>query len=536
MSHGLQLPRRRRRLGPRARLLRDLILLLAVTSGSLLAAIFYAGESLRDDLAVAQLDELSRKTTADFIGFFQPTSQVLRMARAWGSAGDLDLQDTSALTGRFIPVLRGLPRASALVLADTDGRSFYLGRDGEAWLSRSLDPGGKGVWRLWDETGKPMAGHEGDSDFDPKARPWFQGALDLEDTPGIYWTRPYLFHTKQTPGVTGAVSYRIPDDEQRGFVLGLDLPLDGILAELSRLQVGEGGSAFLLETDGSVLLPPDRDEQRDTRFPVSLAAERFPAGPVLEAVQTWKGMERPAQQAFSFSSDGAWWARLQPMGMRQDGLWLGVALPEGDFLGALRAGWVQILLVGGLVLLAGGLLVAGLSRRYGSQLRSLPALAADPERFEERVLGLIHSGESPTLEFKSTLRTNLRTAKPGKEIELAWLKGVVGFLNTDGGVLLVGVNDAGELLGMDADGFENEDKCLLHFKNLFNQHIGAEFARYIQAELRPVQGKAVLAVSCNRAEDPVFLMVGKNEEFHIRSGPSNMKLTPRQMLHYLRRR
>ncbi len=536
MTDRFQLPRRGRRFGPRARLLRDLLVLLAVTSGSLLAAVFYAGESLRDDLAVAQLNDLSRKTTTDFIGFFQPASQVLAMARSWGVAGDLDLEDSSALSGRFIPVLRGLPRASALVLADTDGRSFYLSRDGEAWLSRSLNPDGKGIWQLWDETGKPLAGHDGDSDFDPRVRPWFQGALGMADTQDIFWSRPYLFHTKQRPGVTGAVSFQAPGVQQRNFVLGLDLPLDGILTELSLLPVGEGGAAFLLESDGSVLLPPAHDEQRDTRFPVSLAAERFPAGPVLAAVQTWKGLNRPSQQTFSFTSDVTWWARLQPLGQRKQGLWLGVALPEGDFLGALRSGWVQILLVGALVLLAGGLLVISLSRRYGSQLRNLPALGADPERFEERVLGLIHSGEGPTLEFKSTLRTNLKTGKPGKEIELAWLKGVVGFLNTDGGVLLVGVNDAGEVLGLDADGFENEDKCLLHFKNLVNQHIGAEYARYIHADLKPVQGKALLAVTCDNAEDPVFLMMGKNEEFHIRSGPSSMKLTPRQMLHYLGRR
>ena len=55
---------------PRRRLLRDLLLLLAVTSGSLLAAVFFAGESLRDDLAREQLQELSRQTSADFSGFF----------------------------------------------------------------------------------------------------------------------------------------------------------------------------------------------------------------------------------------------------------------------------------------------------------------------------------------------------------------------------------------------------------------------------------------------------------------------------------
>ena len=146
---------------------------------------------------------------------------------------------------------------------------------------------------------------------------------------------------------------------------------------------------------------------------------------------------------------------------------------------------------------------------------------------------LIRYGESPNLEFKSTLRTNLKTGKTGKEIELAWLKSVVGFLNTDGGILLIGVNDEGEVIGIAADQFENDDKCLLHFKNLINQHIGAEFNKYLHAEIRPVSGKTVVAVVCEKAREPAFLLAGGNEEFHIRSGPSSIKLTPRQMLQYL---
>ena len=189
-----------------------------------------------------------------------------------------------------------------------------------------------------------------------------------------------------------------------------------------------------------------------------------------------------------------------------------------------------------LVLLAGLALTLALTRRYGRQLKALPSLTGDPEDFEERVLTLIHYGESPTLEFKSTMRANLKSGKAGKEIELAWLKGVVGFLNTDGGVLLIGVNDEGEVIGIEADNFENDDKCLLHFKNLINQHVGAEYSKYLQAEVRAVAGKSIVAVSCEKAREPVFLMIGKNEEFHIRSGPSSMKLTPRQMLQYLNMR
>ena len=519
--------------GPRRRLLRDLLLLLTLTSGSLLVAVFYAGEMLRGDLAVEQLRELAHKTSEDFSGFFRPVEKNLRMAQGWGAAGDLDLDHPKALARRFIPVLENLSKASALVLADSDGRSLYLTHDGEAWVSRSVDPGGNAVWRRWSGSGNQIGEHDGQSEFDPRTRPWFQGALEATVADPVYWSRPYLFFTAQTAGLTGAVRFRHPDQPQHDYVIGLDLPLEGILRALSELKIGERGSAFLTEADGSVLLPPANGERSDSAFPVTLASSRFDAGPVLDAVDAWGAAGRPARQAVEFRSSGPWWAWLHPIGDRPDGLWLGITVPEVDFLGALQSGWHLVLLVGVLVLLVGLALTLTLTRRYGRQLKALPSLTGDPEDFEERVLTLIHYGESPTVEFKSTMRTNLKSGKVGKEIELAWLKGVVGFLNTDGGVLLIGVNDAGEVIGIEADNFENDDKCLLHFKNLMNQHIGAEFSKYLQAEVRPVVGKTIVAVSCEKAREPVFLMIGKNEEFHIRSGPSSMKLTPRQMLQYL---
>jgi len=65
----------------------------------------------------------------------------------------------------------------------------------------------------------------------------------------------------------------------------------------------------------------------------------------------------------------------------------------------------------------------------------------------EEVLELIKKGESEKIEFKSTLRTNLYTKEIDKKIELSVLKTINAFLNSNGGTLLIGVNDKGELLG-----------------------------------------------------------------------------------------
>ncbi|WP_048139039.1 AlbA family DNA-binding domain-containing protein [Methanosarcina horonobensis] len=153
------------------------------------------------------------------------------------------------------------------------------------------------------------------------------------------------------------------------------------------------------------------------------------------------------------------------------------------------------------------------------------------------ILELIRRGESKRLEFKSTLRMNLITGKPDWNIEHAVLKTIVAYLNTDGGILLVGVSNSGEVLGIKNDGFLSEDRFLLHFKQLIKQHIGLNYAPMIEYTLVPVNGKEVLEIDCKKSDEAVFLKPDKNdEEFYIRIGPSSERLTGSKLIEYVNRR
>lgn len=133
-------------------------------------------------------------------------------------------------------------------------------------------------------------------------------------------------------------------------------------------------------------------------------------------------------------------------------------------------------------------------------------------------------GESGLTEFKSTLRRNLKSGKNDKNIELASLKAVASFLNTDGGTLLVGVGDEGEILGLGPDEFENDDHALRHFSNLVTQHLGIRHFNEIAFHAVHVGDKLVLAVICRKSTEPVFLRHRNEEWFLVRQGPSNKSL------------
>lgn len=164
----------------------------------------------------------------------------------------------------------------------------------------------------------------------------------------------------------------------------------------------------------------------------------------------------------------------------------------------------------------------------------------DPQRQAEApprpVAELVEEGETDHVEFKATLRRNLHTGQPDERMELAILKTIAGFLNSRGGELVVGVSDDGTPVGIEADGFPNEDKMSLHFVNLINGRIGAAHAIYTHPRFEDYKDKRVLRVHCYPARSAVFVKEGNGERFFVRSGPATAELTGTPMQMFIRNR
>ena len=161
---------------------------------------------------------------------------------------------------------------------------------------------------------------------------------------------------------------------------------------------------------------------------------------------------------------------------------------------------------------------------------------------KKEVLALIQGGESFSLEFKSTIRTNLKTGEKDKRMEKAVLKTLVAFLNSDGGTLLVGVSDDGDVLGTDLDSFENCDKMNLHIINLISSQIGDEFLPFIRfkeidfGKKEDGSDKLVVRFDCKPTSTPAFFKEGKQEIYFVRSGPSSVELIGSELIKYVEHR
>ncbi len=149
---------------------------------------------------------------------------------------------------------------------------------------------------------------------------------------------------------------------------------------------------------------------------------------------------------------------------------------------------------------------------------------------------ILLNGESEAVEFKSTLRTNLHTNNKDPRMEMAVLKTLAGFLNTNGGMLVVGISDDGSPVGIQADGFANEDKMSLHLVNIVKSRMGVQAMTSLHAHFDDHNDRRVMVVKCRKSPIPVFLKDDGIERFYIRTGPSTTELSASQTQEYIKQR
>ena len=149
---------------------------------------------------------------------------------------------------------------------------------------------------------------------------------------------------------------------------------------------------------------------------------------------------------------------------------------------------------------------------------------------------VIAGGESDSVEFKSSLRVNLHTLERDNRMEHAILRTLAGFLNTNGGTLVVGVADDGTPVGLDVDGFENEDKMALHLANIVNSRMGPKAWITMHVNFEDYEDDRVLVVHCERARSATYVTDGGTQHFYVRTGPSTTELNLSQTQEYIRQR
>lgn len=526
----------------RFRLIMSVLFVVTFIAAVLVSVQFYQTRHNEQEFSafvVKNVAGIEKKKLQNLISEIEST---LRVFRDWGASGLLDIDNPAMLNAKFFPIFKQHPLIHALILADSTGREYMILRGDSGIMTLQIKSlHGKDTITAASECTEPDRCVETDSVSASSVKVFTRDiaskALANGQDDEIQWTGPVNSALTRGPAAGATIIWKTPDNPNVRWLLSLIVNLDEIFGAVRSEDSHAGGIPFLLETETWQVLVKRREFS--THEGGGQKKEIDTLDVLGHVIAQWKQSGEIPEGPFSFDWMGRkWWVAISPLSdyadIHKHGMWVGTLIPESDMRALLSAASGPPMIFYLAVLLAGVGVITWIMWKYGRVLT-----ARDEERggvTSDDILEIIRQGEGERVEFKSTMRKNLHTGKFGKEIELAWLKAVVSFMNSKGGTLLIGVDDSGAVLGLEEDEFENDDRCGLHFKNLVNQHIGAEFFPFLDFSICNVLGKTVVVVRVRTSDRPVFLTTGKNEAFYVRSGPSNMQLSISKALHYIETR
>jgi hypothetical protein len=184
----------------------------------------------------------------------------------------------------------------------------------------------------------------------------------------------------------------------------------------------------------------------------------------------------------------------------------------------------------GMILSLGG---AGL---YSSMQRRSERIEQLSAALESDLQTLIARGESANLEFKSSFRWDLRENKLNRALEGVVLKTLAGYMNGNGGTLLIGVADDGNIVGLeqdyktlkkpDRDGFEQVLMTAVASK------MGADACQSVQIVFHTLENKEVCRVMVAPMDRPVYVKDGDAPKLYVRTGVSTRELNVQEAINY----
>lgn len=516
--------KKKSKLETRHRFLRDLVLLVVLLGAALGTLSLVLDFQSQDELARDLTHQAGQKASQQFFSQIEPIESMLKVIGKWGEDGQLDLDETSTLNAKFIPLLEENSGVASLAIANKR-EEYLLLPERKGWLTRTINNTRKSnefLWQRWISANKSIQSWNERADNNPAQRKWYQRFTSDRNASKLVWSVTYNDSNKAEPVIITTNRFTEPKQAESASVARIDIRLSEIIKDIETEYSSDRGEIFLISPGKKVLTTTRSERQSHIQF---LAATE------------WLERGEQENEAFTLKALGkTWWCHFLPLQKNHASGWIAVTIPKAELLAdSEQTSWIIAVWVSA-VLLLGIVLSLILVHRYKKYFRETSKRILACKDIESQIENLLTQGENPNLEFKSTIRTNLKTGKSDKDIEFSWLKTLTAFLNTQGGILLIGVDDSGQVSGFKDDNFVTNDKCRLHLKNLIHQHIGPAFSRFIDFEIVLFHGKSIIVLECEPASSPSFLLKGQNEDFFIRSGPASVPLTISQTIDYLQAR
>ena len=177
------------------------------------------------------------------------------------------------------------------------------------------------------------------------------------------------------------------------------------------------------------------------------------------------------------------------------------------------------------------------SLMYDSLYKSTWRIKKLSDELEKGLLPLIAHGESATLELKSAFRWDMKEGKPSRLVEDAALKTIAGFMNGEGGTLIIGVSDTGEVKGLENDYSilkkKDRDGLAQAVMTAVSSNMGTDTCRYMEILFHNINGKEVCRIIIHPSHRPVYIKEGNDMRFYLRTGVSTRWLNVQEAVEFI---
>jgi len=188
--------------------------------------------------------------------------------------------------------------------------------------------------------------------------------------------------------------------------------------------------------------------------------------------------------------------------------------------------------------------LAEVREKYADHLARCQRILEKPPSYwrSNPILELIAQGESHTLEFKETLQYNIHTSQVDNDVFHSSLKTMAAFMNADGGTLLIGVSDNGEIKGIDRDirslgRNANNDRFELKIRNCLsgqNSRFNPAATGNVNISFEELQEGTICRVDVQPLPDSTVLHF--DNEVYLRDGNRTIKLEGPELTNWIQQR
>lgn len=136
--------------------------------------------------------------------------------------------------------------------------------------------------------------------------------------------------------------------------------------------------------------------------------------------------------------------------------------------------------------------------------------------------------QNPNLEFKSSFKYDVKLKQPNpKVLEKVIAKTIAAFMNSEGGTLFIGVDDDGNVIGIENDYTilkkKNSDGFELELRQSIEKHLKNKIANeFLKLKFHKIDSKEICEINVIPTQVPVFLYTEEGrQECYVRIGNSS---------------